>query len=154
MQLGGTFVDVISDGTILIDGGSVFGQVPKSEWELYIKPDRKNRVRLGLNCLLIRSSSGNILINTGAGSKRLEKLKESHGLQGNKLIKGLKALGVSARDIDTVVLTDLQFDTSGGLYQAGTVRKGHTGLPEGALRRPEGCMGRGQLARRAQPQAL
>lgn len=114
MQLGGTFVDVISDGAILIDGGSMFGQVPKSEWELYIKPDRKNRVRLGLNCLLIRNSAGNILINTGAGSKRLERLKESHGLQGNKLIKGLKALGVSARDIDTVVLTDLQFDTAGG----------------------------------------
>ncbi len=114
MQLGGTFVDVISDGTILIDGGSMFGQVPKSEWELYSKPDRKNRVRLGLNCLLIRNSAGNILINTGAGSKRLERLKESHGLQGNKLIKGLKALGVSARDIDTVVLTDLQYDSAGG----------------------------------------
>lgn len=114
MQLGGTFVDVISDGTVLIDGGSMFGQVPKSEWELYSKPDRKNRVRLGLNCLLIRNSAGNILINTGAGSKRLERLKESHGLQGNKLIKGLKALGVSARDIDTVVLTDLQYDSTGG----------------------------------------
>ena len=114
MQLGGTFVDVISDGTILIDGGSMFGQVPKSEWELYSKPDRKNRVRLGLNCLLIRNSAGNILINVGAGSKRLERLKESHGLQGNKLIKGLKALGVSARDIDTVVLTDLQYDSAGG----------------------------------------
>ena len=114
MQLGGTFVDVISDGTILIDGGSMFGQVPKSEWEIYSKPDRKNRVRLGLNCLLIRNSAGNILINTGAGSKRLERLKGSHGLQGNKLIKGLKALGVSARDIDTVVLTDLQYDSAGG----------------------------------------
>ena len=114
MQLGGTFVDVISDGTILIDGGSMFGQVPKSEWELYIKPDRKNRVRLGLNCLLIRSAAGTILVNTGAGAKRLERLKESHGLQGNKLLKALKNLGVSARDIDTVVLTDLQFDTAGG----------------------------------------
>ena len=92
----------------------MFGQVPKSEWELYSKPDRKNRVRLGLNCLLIRNSAGNILINVGAGSKRLERLKESHGLQGNKLIKGLKALGVSARDIDTVVLTDLQYDSAGG----------------------------------------
>ena len=47
MQFGGTFVDVINDGTILIDGGSMFGQVPKSEWELYIKPDRKNRVVWG-----------------------------------------------------------------------------------------------------------
>lgn len=114
MQLGGTSVDVISDGTILIDGGAMFGPVPKAEWELYAKPDRKNRVRLGLNCLLIRGANGNILVNTGAGSKRPDKLKESHGIQGNKLIKGLKNLGVSPRDIDTVVLTDLQFDTAGG----------------------------------------
>ena len=114
MQLGGTSVDVISDGTILIDGGAMFGPVPKAEWELYAKPDRKNRVRLGLNCLLIRGANGNILVNTGAGSKRPDKLKDSHGLQGNKLIKGLKNLGVSPRDIDTVVLTDLQFDTAGG----------------------------------------
>lgn len=92
----------------------MFGPVPKAEWELYAKPDRKNRVRLGLNCLLIRGVNGNILVNTGAGSKRPDKLKDSHGLQGNKLIKGLKNLGVSPRDIDTVVLTDLQFDTAGG----------------------------------------
>lgn len=92
----------------------MFGPVPKSEWELYMKPDRKNRVRLGLNCLLIRGLSGNILVNTGAGTKRAEKLKESHGLQGNKLLKALKKLGVTARDIDTVVLTDLQFDVAGG----------------------------------------
>lgn len=92
----------------------MFGPVPKAEWELYAKPDRKNRVRLGLNCLLIRGVNGTILVNTGAGSKRPDKLKDSHGLQGNKLIKGLKNLGVSPRDIDTVVLTDLQFDTAGG----------------------------------------
>lgn len=114
MQLGGTFVDAISDGTMMVDGGSMFGQVPKSEWELYMKPDRKNRVRVGLNCLLIRGPAGNILINTGGGAKLAEKLKDSHGLQGNKLLKGLKKLGITARDIDTVVLTDLQFDVAGG----------------------------------------
>jgi glyoxylase-like metal-dependent hydrolase (beta-lactamase superfamily II) len=99
---------------MMVDGGSMFGQVPKSEWELYMKPDRKNRVRVGLNCLLIRGPAGNILINTGAGAKLAEKLKDSHGLQGNKLLKGLKKLGITARDIDTVVLTDLQFDVAGG----------------------------------------
>lgn len=114
MQLGGTSVDVISDGTMLIDGGTMFGQVPKSEWESYSKPDRKNRVRLGLNCLLIRGSFGNIIVNTGVGAKRLERLKESHGLKGNKLLKGLKNLGISAGDINTVVLTNLQFTAGGG----------------------------------------
>lgn len=99
---------------MMIDGGSVFGQVSKTEWEMYMKPDRKNRVRLGLNSLLIRGPAGNILVDTGAGTKRTEKLKDTYGLQGNKLLKGLKKLGVTARDIDTVLLTNLQFDVAGG----------------------------------------
>jgi len=92
----------------------VFGQVPKAQWEMYTKPDRRNRIRLALNCLLIQTPNANILVDTGAGSKRPEKLKEAYGLNGNKLLKGLRALGLTARDIDIVVLTHLQFDHGGG----------------------------------------
>ena len=114
MNLGGTSVNVVSDGTILLDGGSVFGQIPKAQWEAQVKPDRRNRIRLSLNCLLIQAPGTNILVDTGAGSKRPEHLKEAYGLNGNKLQKGLRTVGLTARDIDLVILTHLQFDHGGG----------------------------------------
>lgn len=114
MSAGTGAVKLISDGTFLLDGGAVFGQVPKVQWELHSKPDRRNRIRLGLNCLLIQAGGHNILVDTGAGSKRLDKFKDSLGLNGNKLLKGLKDHGLSARDIDIVVLSHLHFDHSGG----------------------------------------
>ena len=114
MNLGNTSIDVVSDGTLMLDGGCVFGQIPKSQWEMQIKPDRRNRIRMGLNCLLIRAQGKNILVDTGAGSKRTDRLKEMYGLNGNKLQKSLRNVGLTARDIDYVVLTNLQFDHGGG----------------------------------------
>lgn len=107
-------LNLISDGMLLMDGGAVFGPVPRVQWETYLKPDRRNRVRLSLNCLLIRTAERNILVDTGAGSKQLDVLKDAFGLNGNKLVRGLKAYGLTARDIDTVVLTNLRFDRAGG----------------------------------------
>ena len=60
MDIGRFAVDVVSDGTLLVDGGCMFGQVPKVEWEQRLKPDRRNRVRVGLNCLLIRTPEMNV----------------------------------------------------------------------------------------------
>lgn len=114
VKSGPSSVAVISDGTFLVDGGSYFGQTPKSVWELQMKPDRKNRIRLGLNCLLIQTPSANILVDTGAGHKRPGKFRDLYGLNGNKLLKGLKKLGLTARDIDLVLLTHLHFDHVGG----------------------------------------
>ena len=114
MDLGTSSIHVVSDGTYLLDGGSVFGQIPKSRWEQYVKPDRRNRVRLGLNCLVIKTASANILVDTGAGAKRPDRFKELYSLNGNKLLKGLRGLGLTARDIDTVVLTNLRFNHCGG----------------------------------------
>ena len=114
MNIGTTSINILKDGTFLLDGGTVFGQIPKSEWETQIKPDRRNRVRLGLNCVLIMTPEKNILVDTGAGSKRTAELKEKFGLNGNKLMRNLKSYGLTARDIDVVVLTQLQFAHSGG----------------------------------------
>jgi len=115
MQLGNIQVRVISDGSYLLDGGLVFGQVPKVVWERDAKPDRKNRVRLGLNCLLIQTPERNILIDTGVGARHPERNKELYGLSSSKLLRNLRANGLTVRDIDTVVLTCLHFEHAGGI---------------------------------------
>ena len=114
MDIGNISINILKDGTFMVDGGVVFGQLAKSEWEQFLKPDRRNRIRLGLNALLVRTPGLNVLVDTGAGGKRMIEMKEEFSLNGNKLIKGLKALGLTARDIDIVVLTNLRFDHSGG----------------------------------------
>ena len=82
-------VGIVSDGTFLLDGGAVFGLVPKTLWERNMKPDRRNRVRLGLNCMLIRTLNANILVDTGIGSKEPEITKEFYGHSSSKLLTNL-----------------------------------------------------------------
>jgi glyoxylase-like metal-dependent hydrolase (beta-lactamase superfamily II) len=107
-------IHVISDGFMKIDGGSVFGQIPKVIWEKKVKADRLNRISLGLNCLLVRTPEGNVLIDTGAGNKEMGNIRESFGLSTSKLNRNLKEQGLGAKDIDLVILTHLHFDHSGG----------------------------------------
>ena len=114
MNLGSTSINLVSDGTMLKDGGSVFGQIPKTEWSQHITPDRNNRVRLGINCMLIQTPDANILVNAGTGSKQSDKLKDTFGLTGNKLLKGLRSFGITARDVDIVILSDLFIEHGGG----------------------------------------
>ena len=114
MANSGISISVISDGTFLLDGGPVFGAVPKVLWENHAKPDRKNRVRLGLNCLLVRTPTANILVDAGIGNKAPEITKDIYGHTTSKLLRNLRAAGVSPREIDFVVLTHLHFDHCGG----------------------------------------
>ncbi|MEX0761645.1 MAG: MBL fold metallo-hydrolase [Dehalococcoidia bacterium] len=114
MKQNNVSVRVVSDGSFLLDGGPVFGPVPKILWEREAKPDRKNRVRLGLNSLLIRTPEANILVDAGIGSKEPEVSREIYGHSSSKLLRNLRAQGVTARDIDYVVLTHLHFDHCGG----------------------------------------
>ena len=74
-----TGVKIISDGVIKMDGGSMFGQVPKVAWDSSVATDRKNRMTLGLNCLLLQVSGQNVLVDTGIGSKEIDQDKENLG---------------------------------------------------------------------------
>ena len=92
----------------------MFGQVPKVNWETKVSTDRKNRITLGLNCLLVQLGEKNILVDCGTGSKELDNEKETYGLVPSRLVKGLRSLGISPKEIDAVILTGLHFDHSGG----------------------------------------
>ncbi|MBI4233402.1 MAG: MBL fold metallo-hydrolase [Chloroflexi bacterium] len=114
MKIGKMEVCLLSDGVFKLDGGVLFGQVPKVVWERKVKPDRRNRVLLGLNSLLILSADGNILVDTGVGTKVSDTQKEIYGLGNTKLLKNLRDIGLSPRDIRTVILSHLHFDHCGG----------------------------------------
>ena len=109
-----TAVKIMSDGVIKLDGGAMFGQVPKTDWENNVTIDRKNRITLGLNCLLLQVNGNNVLVDTGIGSKDIENDKEALGLGPSRLLKGLKTVGLGPKDVHAVVLSHLHFDHSGG----------------------------------------
>jgi glyoxylase-like metal-dependent hydrolase (beta-lactamase superfamily II) len=109
-----TAVKIMSDGVIKFDGGSLFGQVPKMDWQNSVVTDRNNRITLGLNCMLLQICGRNVLVDTGIGTKDIDADREKLGLVPSRLLKGLKALELTAKDIHAVVLTHLHFDHSGG----------------------------------------
>jgi len=109
-----TSIKLLSDGTIKRDGGCMFGHLPKTSWENWIVTDRKNRMTLGLNCLLIQIAGKNIVVDTGVGSKDVDGMREDYGLGPSRLVKNLKSMGISTNQVDVVILTHLHFDHCGG----------------------------------------
>ena len=109
-----TGATVLSDGVFKVDGGAVFGSVPKMMWENLVPTDRKNRVTMGLNCMLLQCSGRNILIDTGVGPKDNFRDKEIYGLVPSRLMRSLKGIGMGPRDIDAVILSHLHFSHAGG----------------------------------------
>ncbi len=116
MKLGEADLQVVSDGEFLVDGGGVFGLVPKLLWEKVAAPDELNRLPSALHCLLITSEGKRILVDTGLGPKLSPKDRALHGLRRPRggLIEGLRKLGYAPDDIDIVVNTHLHWDHSGG----------------------------------------
>lgn len=92
----------------------MFGQVPKGQWQDWMPADRRNRIKLGLNCLLVRIGSQNFLVDTGTGGKHSVERRDDYGLVTSQLLSGLKANGLSAQDIDGVILSSLHFEHTGG----------------------------------------
>jgi glyoxylase-like metal-dependent hydrolase (beta-lactamase superfamily II) len=114
-QLGEFELYPVSDGYFWLDGGSMFGVVPKVLWNKLAPADRKNRVRLALNCLLVKSKDKHVLIDTGMGERFSRKMKEIYKLEREmSLLSSLARLEVKPRDIDYVINTHLHFDHCGG----------------------------------------
>jgi glyoxylase-like metal-dependent hydrolase (beta-lactamase superfamily II) len=116
VEIGRFQVEIFSDGVFRLDGGAMFGVVPKVLWEKQKPADELNRVAMDMNCVLIRDRSGHaVLVETGAGTKLTDKSKRNFGIDGPpRLLDELRARGVAPDEITLVVNTHLHFDHSGG----------------------------------------
>jgi glyoxylase-like metal-dependent hydrolase (beta-lactamase superfamily II) len=120
MRFGRFELDIFSDGTFKIDGGAMFGVVPKPLWERRIPADERNRIPLALRCLLVEHDDGLVLIDTGIGNKEDEKFRGIYGVEnagagGRTLLEdALRELGHEPDDIRWVINTHLHFDHAGG----------------------------------------
>ena len=111
-KLGEFDITICTDGTYYLDGGAMFGVVPKPLWEKRAPADAQNRILLGCNTAIVRTGSETVLIETGIGNKLPPKLEE---IYGNKqwLPKSLAAAGIDPADVDIVINTHLHFDHCG-----------------------------------------
>jgi glyoxylase-like metal-dependent hydrolase (beta-lactamase superfamily II) len=106
---------VINTGFFKLDGGAMFGVVPKSMWQKLNPPDEKNLCTWAMRCLLIEDGNRLILIDNGIGDKQDPKFMGHYYLHGDdSLTKSLKTAGFSVNDITDVFLTHLHFDHCGG----------------------------------------
>jgi len=118
LKLGELEFHILSDGQLLLDGGAMFGVIPKPLWEKRAPADSRNRITLAMNCLLIEAAGKRILVETGAGDKMNAKLRDIYGLDGPRLVEGLRGYGLDPADIDIVIDTHLHFDHCGGNTRA------------------------------------
>jgi glyoxylase-like metal-dependent hydrolase (beta-lactamase superfamily II) len=128
LEGGGIRVTTVLAGSLRLDGGAMFGVVPKTLWNRRTPCDDRNRIGLAMRCLLIRTPDATVLVDTGLGNKEPEKFRDIYGVrnQGEPtcLEDSLRREGIEPADVDVVVNTHLHFDHAGG----NTVR-----LPDGSL---------------------
>jgi len=115
MHFGDIEVRYLDGGNFWLDGGAMFGVVPKPLWEKKSPPDEKNRIRMRANSLLVRAHGKNIVVETGNGTKWDPKQRAIYGVQeGDPLMDSLARAGVKPEQIDLVINTHLHFDHAGG----------------------------------------
>ncbi|MEW5883812.1 MAG: MBL fold metallo-hydrolase [Armatimonadota bacterium] len=117
----------IETGRFRLDGGAMFGVVPKPLWERRIPADERNRITLAMRCLLIVGEGRVILVDTGIGDKNEEKFADIFGIdhEHSSLEGSLREVGYEPEDVTDVILTHLHFDHCGGA----TRREGESVVP-------------------------
>ena len=115
VKIGPYTVHFVSGGHFKLDGGAMFGVVPKVLWNRVAPADERNRIRLGMNCLFIQGNGKHVLVDTGIGTKEDQKFRDIYAVERpESLLEELEALSVKPEDITTVVCTHLHFDHCGG----------------------------------------
>ena len=105
---------ILSAGTLWLDGGAMFGVVPKVLWAKLRPPDERNRIRLGMNVLLVDDGTKRTLIDNGAGTKWDAKHRDIYGFAVYSAEEMLRPTGLTPADIDVVLDSHLHFDHAGG----------------------------------------
>lgn len=126
LTLGGWTAHAIETGSLWLDGGAMFGSVPRPLWSRTNPPDERNRIPLAMRCLLLTGHGRRILVDVGLGEKSDAKFRDIFRVtESPRLEDSLAAAGVGPDDVTDVVLTHLHFDHAGGA----TVREGDTLRP-------------------------
>ncbi len=118
--LGALRLHALQAGGQRLDGGAMFGVVPKPLWERRIPADARNRIALGMRCLLVEHPDGLVLIDTGVGNKEDEKFIDIYGIEADvpghptMLHAALQAAGFAPEDVAVVINSHLHFDHAGG----------------------------------------
>ena len=119
-------IQTIHTGNFMLDGGAMFGTVPKSIWNRINPADEHNMCNWAMRCLLIEDGDRLILIDNGMGEKQSDKFFGYYYLNGiHSLQKSLNDAGVDFNDITDVVLTHLHFDHCGGSVKWNTMKDGY-----------------------------
>jgi len=116
LTLGPWTVHTLETGYLWLDGGSMFGSVPKPLWSKAHPADERNRIRLAMRCLLIEGQGRRILVDDGVGDKFAPKLVDIYRVDHaeHTLERSLAALGLGVGDVTDVILTHLHFDHAAG----------------------------------------
>jgi glyoxylase-like metal-dependent hydrolase (beta-lactamase superfamily II) len=116
VQFGDYRVEVVPGGEFRLDGGAMFGVVPRALWQRVAPPDETNRVTLNANCLFVEGAGERVLVETGMGDKWASRQREMYGVaDGPTLADSLRErTGLAPGDISIVVNTHLHFDHAGG----------------------------------------
>jgi len=129
MEIGDHRFEVVPDTEFWLDGGAMFGVIPRVLWEPISPPDELNRIRLNMNCVFIETGKERILIETGIGEKWNERETAMYGIKRTRpFAESLTAItGCSPEDITIVVNTHLHFDHAGGNARRGDEENGRKG---------------------------
>jgi glyoxylase-like metal-dependent hydrolase (beta-lactamase superfamily II) len=116
MQFGDYRVEIIPDTEFRLDGGAMFGVVPRTLWSKVCPPDELNRIRMNMNCVFIEAGNERILIETGIGEKWSAKHSQMFGITRRRtLAESLRAIaGIEPDSVTIVINTHLHFDHAGG----------------------------------------
>ncbi len=117
---GGVRVALIQAGTFRSDAGALFGPVPRVLWNSLVTDeiDDEHRLLQALNCLLIETPAGRVLVETGIGERVSDKVREMRGYEGPPIVPALAAAGFEPGSVDVVAMSHLHFDHAGGLLLA------------------------------------